>query len=189
MKQNKRKHMILIVILLSIAFVSILYVRDRDYTQKNKRIAIIYPKYSQSFIQEVQEGIQDCAYDHQVKLDVWYKDDLSQNELDDLITQEYKNQAMGLLLVYPEKYMRKTQYEYANVLALTDTMQDSFTYTASFSQTSHETMRLPVDFNLLKEISTGKRDAIYIEDAYKLGYKSIELISHCEGKDDYQIFL
>ena len=73
MKQNKRKHMILIVILLSIAFVSILYVRDRDYTQKNKRIAIIYPKYSQSFIQEVQEGIQDCAYDHQVKLDVWYK--------------------------------------------------------------------------------------------------------------------
>lgn len=59
MKQNKRKHMILIVILLSIAFVSILYVRDRDYTQKNKRIAIIYPKYSQSFIQEVQEGIQD----------------------------------------------------------------------------------------------------------------------------------
>lgn len=54
MKQNKRKHLILIVILLSIAFVSILYVRDRDYAQKNKRIAIIYPKYSQSFIQEVQ---------------------------------------------------------------------------------------------------------------------------------------
>ena len=37
MKQNKRKHLILIVILLSIAFVSILYVRDRDYAQKNKR--------------------------------------------------------------------------------------------------------------------------------------------------------
>lgn len=156
MKQNKRKHIILIVILLSIAFVSTLYVRDRDYAQKNKRIAIIYPKHSQSLIQEIQEGIQDCAYDRQVKLDVWYKDDLSQNELDNLITQEYKNQAMGLLLVYPEKYMRKTQYEYGNVLALTDTMQDSFTYTASFSQTSHETMRLPVDFNLLKEISTGK---------------------------------
>ena len=96
MKQNKRKHIILIVILLSIAFVSTLYVRDRDYAQKNKRIAIIYPKHSQSLIQEIQEGIQDCAYDHQVKLDVWYKDDLSQNELDNLITQEYKNQAMGL---------------------------------------------------------------------------------------------
>lgn len=89
---------------------------------------------------------------------------------------------MGLLLVYPEKYMRKTQYEYGNVLALTDTMQDSFTYTASFSHSSHGTMRLPVDFNLLKEISTGERDAIFIEDTYKLGYKSIELISHCEGK-------
>lgn len=45
MKQNKRKHMILIVILLSMAFVSTLYVRDRDYVQKNKRIAIIYPKH------------------------------------------------------------------------------------------------------------------------------------------------
>lgn len=77
MKQNKRKHMILIVILLSMAFVSTLYVRDRDYVQKNKRIAIIYPKHSQSLIQEIQEGIQDCAYDHQVKLDVWYKDELS----------------------------------------------------------------------------------------------------------------
>ena len=55
MKQNKRKHMILIVILLSMAFVSTLYVRDRDYAQKNKRIAIIYPKHSQSLIQEIQE--------------------------------------------------------------------------------------------------------------------------------------
>lgn len=182
MKQNKRKHIVLIVMLLSMAFVSTSYVRDRDYEQKNKRVAIIYPKHSQSLIQEIQEGIQDCACDHQVKLDVWYKDELSQNELDDLVTKEYNNQAMGLLLVYPEKYMKKTQYEYRNVLALTDTMQDSFTYTASFSQTSHETMRLPVDFNLLKEISTGKREAIYIEDTYKLGYKSIELISHCEEK-------
>ena len=176
MKQNKRKHIVLIVILLSMAFVSTSYVRDRDYEQKNKRVAIIYPKHSQSLIQEIQEGIQDCACDHQVKLDVWYKDELSQNELDDLVTKEYNNQAMGLLLVYPEKYMKKTQYEYRNVLALLIHLH------RYYSQTSHETMRLPVDFNLLKEISTGKREAIYIEDTYKLGYKSIELINHCEEK-------
>ena len=58
MKQNKRKHMILIVILLSMAFVSTLYVRDRDYVQKNKRIAIIYPKHSQSLIQEIHRNIR-----------------------------------------------------------------------------------------------------------------------------------
>lgn len=182
MKQSKAKHIILVVILISMAFVSILYVRDRDYASKNKRIAIVYPKDSPILIQEVQEGIQDYAYDHSIKLDVWYQDHMTHNELDTLASEEYHNKAIGILLVYPEKYMKKESYEYGNVLALTDTMKDSFTYSATFIKVNQEIVRLPVDESLLEEIKQGKKDSIYLENTYKLGYKSMQMINKREDK-------
>lgn len=182
MKQSKAKHIILVVILISMAFVSILYVRDRDYASKNKRIAIVYPKDSPILIQEVQEGIQDYAYDHSIKLDVWYQDHMTHNELDTLVSEEYHNKAIGILLVYPEKYMKKESYEYGNVLALTDTMKDSFTYSATFIKVNQEIVRLPVDESLLEEIKQGKKDSVYLENTYKLGYKSMQMINKREDK-------
>lgn len=182
MKQSKAKHIILVVILISMAFVSILYVRDRDYASKNKRIAIVYPKDSPILIQEVQEGIQDYAYDYSIKLDVWYQDHMTHNELDTLVSEEYHNKAIGILLVYPEKYMKKESYEYGNVLALTDTMKDSFTYSATFIKVNQEIVRLPVDESLLEEIKQGKKDSVYLENTYKLGYKSMQMINKREGK-------
>lgn len=182
MKQSKVKHIILVVILISMAFVSILYVRDRDYASKNKRIAVVYPKDSQILIQEVQEGIQDYAYDHSIKLDVWYQDHMTHNELDTLVSEEYHNKAIGILLVYPEKYMKKKSYEYGNVLALTDTMKDSFTYSASFIKVNQEIVRLPADASLLEEIKQGKKDSVYLENTYKLGYKSMQMINKREDK-------
>lgn len=182
MKQSKAKHLILVVILISMAFVSILYVRDRDYASKNKRIAIVYPKDSPILIQEVQEGIQDYAYDHSIKLDVWYQDHMTYNELDTLVSEEYRNKAIGILLVYPEKYMKKESYEYGNVLALTDTMKDSFTYSATFIKVNQEIVRLPVDESLLEEIKQGKKDSVYLENTYKLGYKSMQMINKREDK-------
>lgn len=182
MKQSKVKHIILVVILISMAFVSILYVRDRDYASKNKRIAIVYPKDSPILIQEVQEGIQDYAYDHSIKLDVWYQNHMTHNELDTLVSEEYHNNAIGILLVYPEKYMKKESYEYGNVLALTDTMKDSFTYSASFIKVNQEIVRLPVDESLLEEIKQGKKDSVYLENTYKLGYKSMQVINKREDK-------
>lgn len=182
MKQSKAKHIILVVILISMAFVSILYVRDRDYASKNKRIAIVYPKDSPILIQEVQEGIQDYAYDHSIKLDVWYQDHMTHNELDTLVSEEYHNKAIGILLVYPEKYMKKESYEYGNVLALTDTLKDSFTYSATFIKVNQEIVRLPVDESLLEEIKQGKKDSVYLENTYKLGYKSMQMINKREDK-------
>lgn len=164
------------------AFVSILYVRDRDYASKNKRIAIVYPKDSPILIQEVQEGIQDYAYDHSIKLDVWYQDHMTHNELDTLVSEEYHNKAIGILLVYPEKYMKKESYEYGNVLALTDTLKDSFTYSATFIKVNQEIVRLPVDESLLEEIKQGKKDSVYLENTYKLGYKSMQMINKREDK-------
>lgn len=182
MKQSKAKHIILVVILISMAFVSILYVRDRDYASKNKRIAIVYPKDSPILIQEVQEGIQDYAYDHSIKLDVWYQDHMTHNELDTLVSEEYHNKAIGILLVYPEKYMKKGSYEYGNVLALTDTMKDSFTYSATFIKVNQEIVRLSVNESLLEEIKQGKKDSVYLENTYKLGYKSMQMINKREDK-------
>lgn len=182
MKQSKAKHVILVVILISMAFVSILYVRDKDYASKNKRIAIVYPKDSPILIQEVQEGIQDYAYDHSIKLDVWYQDHMTHNELDTLVSEEYRNKAIGILLVYPEKYMKKESYEYGNVLALTDTMKESFTYSATFIKVNQEIVRLPVDESLLEEIKQGKKDSVYLENTYKLGYKSMQMINKREDK-------
>ena len=182
MKQSKAKHIILVVILISMAFVSILYVRDRDYASKNKRIAIVYPKDSPILIQEVQEGIQDYAYDHSIKLDVWYQDHMTHNELDTLVSEEYHNKVIGILLVYPEKYMKKESYEYGNVLALTDTMKDSFTYSATFIKVNQEIVRLPVNESLLEEIKQGKKDSVYLENTYKLGYKSMQMINKREDK-------
>ena len=182
MKQSKAKHIILVVILISMAFVSILYVRDRDYASKNKRIAIVYPKNSPILIQEVQEGIQDYAYDHSIKLDVWYQDHMTHNELDTLVSEEYRNKAIGILLVYPEKYMKKESYEYGNVLALTDTMKDSFTYSATFIKVNQEIVRLPVDESLFEEIKQGKKDSVYLENTYKLSYKSMQMINKREDK-------
>lgn len=182
MKQSKAKHIILVVILISMAFVSILYVRDRDYASKNKRIAIVYPKDSPILIQEVQEGIQDYAHDHSIKLDVWYQDHMTHNELDTLVSEEYHNKAIGILLVYPEKYMKKESYEYGNVLALTDTLKDSFTYSATFIKVNQEIVRLPVNESLLEEIKQGKKDSVYLENTYKLGYKSMQMINKREDK-------
>lgn len=182
MKQSKAKHIILVVILISMAFVSILYVRDRDYASKNKRIAIVYPKNSPILIQEVQEGIQDYAYDHSIKLDVWYQDHMTHNELDTLVSEEYHNKVIGILLVYPEKYMKKESYEYGNVLALTDTMKDSFTYSATFIKVNQEIVRLPVDESLFEEIKQGKKDSVYLENTYKLSYKSMQMINKREDK-------
>lgn len=182
MKQSKAKHIILVVILISMAFVSILYVRDRDYASKNKRIAIVYPKDSPILIQEVQEGIQDYAYDHSIKLDVWYQDHMTHNELDTLVSEEYHNKAIGILLVYPEKYMKKESYEYGNVLALTDTLKDSFTYSATFIKVNQEIVRLPVNESLLEEIKQGKKGSVYLENTYKLGYKSMQMINKREDK-------
>ncbi|WP_295252570.1 hypothetical protein [uncultured Catenibacterium sp.] len=182
MKQNKSKHIILILIIMSMVFVSLLYMRDRDYAQNNQRIAVVYPKNSQLLIQNIQEGIQDYAYDHSIKLDVWYQDHMTHNELDTLVSEEYHNKATGILLVYPEKYMEKESYEYGNVLALTDTMKDSFTYSASFMKVNQETVRLPVDESLLKEIKQGNIDSIYLENTYKLGYKSMQMINKREDK-------
>lgn len=100
----------------------------RNHRAEKSRITIVLPQNTQEDLSSVQEGIRDYAYDHQIKLDVWYKKQMSEKSFAELVKEEKQNRSMGILLVYPEFYLKKNQngYKYKEVLALTDTMKESF---------------------------------------------------------------
>ena len=59
---------------------------------------------------------------------------MSEKSFAELVKEEKQNRSMGILLVYPEFYLKKNQngYKYKEVLALTDTMKESFLHYAAF---------------------------------------------------------
>ena len=129
---SKKKHIILILVL--IALISFRYMTVRNHRAEKSRITIVLPQNTQEDLGSVQEGIRDYAYDHQIKLDVWYKKQMSEKSFAELVKEEKQNRSMGILLVYPEFYLKKNQngYKYKEVLALTDTMKESFLHYAAF---------------------------------------------------------
>ena len=86
---SKKKHIILILVL--IALISFRYMTVRNHRAEKSRITIVLPQNTQEDLSSVQEGIRDYAYDHQIKLDVWYKKQMSEKGL-------YKNYTMQELL-------------------------------------------------------------------------------------------
>lgn len=184
MSRSRKKHAILISVWIIIVMILMIYMKDRDYTGQKSKITVVLPKNSREMIRNVQEGIRDYAYDNQIKLDVWYKEQMSEKELESLIKEERKNQSVGVLLVYPELYLEKTKgkYEYSDVLALTDTMQKDFVQYAAFESVDKETYRLPLDFTVLKQVKQEQKKMIYVENTYKLGYESMRMIAEHGGK-------
>lgn len=184
MRQNKKKHAVLIVLLVLIAIVSVRYMTEKNDRDKICKMTLVLPKTTQKDLSSVQEGIRDYAYQHQVRFDVWYKEKMSKTELENLIEEAQKNQSVGVLLVYPEDYLEETKkgYYYEEVLALTDTMQDSFSYYAGFAKTKEETCRLPVDETILKQIKNGEKEGIKLENTYRLGYESVQMLAE-HGKE------
>lgn len=179
MRQSKKKHAVLILLLVLIAIVSVRYMTEKNDRDKICKMTLVLPKMTQQNLSSVQEGIRDYAYQHQVQFDVWYEEKMSKNELENLIKEEQKNQSVGVLLVYPEDYLEKTEkrYYYEEVLALTDTMQNSFSYYAGFEKTKGETCRLPVDETILEQIKNGKKEEIELENTYRLGYESVQMLA------------
>lgn len=177
MRQSRKKHAILILLLLLIALVSTGLMTKYGSTEKTKRMTVVFPKKESEDLSAIQEGIRDYAYDHRVKLDVWYKDRMTAEELENLIKEEKKNDSKGIVLVYPENYMEKQQdgYAYKDVLAVTDTMQKEFKYYASFAEEGENAYRLPVKTSVLEQIKNGQKKEILLENTYKLGYESMKL--------------
>ena len=177
MRQSRKKHAVLILLLLLIALVSTGLMTKHRKIEKRSRMTVVLPKNEPEDLSELQDGIRDYEYDHQVKLDVWYKEQMSAEELKKLIKEEKKNNSKGVVLVYPENYLEKQAdgYVYKDVLAVTDRMQKEFKYYASFAESKEKAYRLPVKTSVLEQVKNGKKKEILLENTYKLGYESMKM--------------
>ncbi len=177
--QGRKKHLLMILLLLLIAFVSLQMMTSQNHTEKKTRITVILPKDSQKEMYGLLDGIRDQAYDDHVKLDVWYKSRLTKKNFDKLIKEERENGSEGVLLVYPEMYLEKKNgsYKENDVLAVTDTMQSAFQYYAAVSKSKKEQYRLPVEDTVLEQVKNGEKPFIYVENTYRLGYESMQMLA------------
>ena len=178
MKNNKKKYALLIILILFIAFFSSQCMMTRTNTESKKTVAVILPYTYNKEISRILDAIRDYAYNNSIILDVWHEKSLSSNKLASIITKEEQNHAIGILLIYPENYLTQQEklYDYDNVLAITATMQSSFSHHASFETSPSPSYLLPVSARVIKKVHEGKTDCIYIKNTYKLGYESIQML-------------
>lgn len=179
MKNSKRKHFLLILLMLLIAVFSMQYMMSRTNIDKKNTVAVVLPRDEAKDYSRVMDGVRDYALNNDIVLDVWYKDSVSMKELEALIAEEEGNHAIGVLLVYPEEYINENadeKYSFDNVLAITDTMRDCFLYTATFEKNSENVYSVPVSAEVIKQLIEDKNQFIYVENTYKLGYSSMEKI-------------
>lgn len=179
MKNRKRKHFLLILLIILIAVFSMQYMMARENMEKRNIVAVVLPKDKDADYSRVMDGIRDYAINYEVLLDVWYKDSISLEELEQLIEDEEKNRAIGVILVYPEQYINENTDEtcdFENVLAITNTMKDCFSHTATFEKCSEVTYSIPVSAEVIEQLIEDSNHFIYIENTYKLGYCSMEQI-------------
>ena len=179
MKNNKKKYALLIFLMLLIAFFSSQCMMTRTNMKSKKTIAIILPSSYNKSSSRILDAMHDYAYNNSITLDVWYKGSISSEELDSLIKKEEQNHAIGILLIYPEKYLteKNKHYNYNNLLAITDTMKSSFSCYASFKKTIEPAYPLPISPKKIQQIEEGILPYIYIKNTYKLGYESINTIA------------
>ena len=179
MKNSKRKHFLLILLIVLIAIFSMRYMMTRANVEKKNIVAVVLPNDKETDYARVMDGIRDYAMNNDILLDVWYKDSFSVKQLEMLIADEERNQAIGVLLVYPEKYMNGNPDEkcdFDNVLAITDTMEDYFSYTASFEESGETIYSIPVSAEVIRRLTEDSHQFIYIKNTYKLGYCSMEMM-------------
>ena len=177
MKNSKRKHFLLIILIILIAIFSMQYMMIKANVVKKSIVAVVLPKEKDVDYSRLMDGIRDYAMNYDILLDVWYKDSISLNELEILIADEEKNHAIGVLLVYPEKYINGNvdkKYDFHNVLAITDTMKEYFSYTASFEESSEVIYSIPISAKVIEQLTEDSDCFIYIKNTYKLGYCSME---------------
>ena len=185
MKNSKRKHVLLILLIMLIAIFSMQYMMTIANVENKNTVAVVLPKNGAKDYSRMMDGIRDYAMNNDIFLDVWYKDKVSLGELESLIADEEKNHVIGVLLVYPEKYMKRNAEEkcdFDNVLAITDTMKDYFLYTAAFEKGNKDVYSVPVSTEVIKRLTEDNEQFIYVMNTYKLGYCSMEMIQQYAQK-------
>lgn len=179
MKNSKRNHFLVILLIAFIAVFLLQYMMTRVKMEKRDIVAVVLPKNQEMADCRVMDGIRDYAMYHDMLLDVWYKESISSEELETLILEEEKNHAIGVLLVYPENYMNRDAeviYNFDHVLAITDTMKEFFTHTATFEESSECIYSIPVPVQVIEQLTADSNQVIYIKNTYKLGYCTMEMM-------------
>ena len=161
MKNNKKKYALLIILILFIAFFSSQCMMTHTNTGSKKTVAVILPYTYNKENSRILDAIRDYAYNNSIILDVWHEKSLSSNELSSIIANEEQNHAIGILLIYPENYLTQQEkhYDYNNVLAITDTMQSSFSHHASFETSPSPSYPLPVSAWVIRKFMKAKQTA------------------------------
>lgn len=179
MKSRKEKHFFLMLMIFLIALSSTKYIMQRTNAEKKNTVAVVLPQAEVKGRSGVMDGIRDYALNHDIVLDVWYRESLSAEELETLIAAEVKNRAIGVLLVSPESYMTEQTeevYDYGNVLAITDTMEEQFLYTATFEEKEGTVYEIPVPASVVQQLTEDREGLIYLKNTYAQGYRSMEMV-------------
>ena len=183
MRNSKRKHFFLILLMVLIAILSVQYKMTRENVEKRNSVAVVLSQNKDIEDSRIMDGIRDYAMNHDILLDVWYIDSITFDELETLISDEKKNQAIGTLLVYPEEYLHGIPGEncdFDHVFAITDTMKDDFLYTATFEENDEAAYSLPIPNEVIEQLLEDSNQFIYIRNTYKLGYCSMEKMRNME---------
>lgn len=190
MKNSNMKQFLLILLIILSAVFSMQYMMTKENMEKRNIVAVVLPKDKEMDYSRLMDGIRDYALNYEVLLDVWYKDSISLEELEQLIEDEEKNHAIGVILVYPEQYINENTdetYDFENVLAITNTMKDVFSHTATFEKCNEVTYSIPVSAEVIEQLIGDSNHFIYVANTYKLGYCSMEQIekyARGESMDD-----
>ena len=179
MKNSERKQMLLEVLIMLLGLIFAQYIITRAEFAKEKTVAVVLPQNNTVDCAGVMDGIRYYAKYNDILLDVWYEDNISVSELEELIAQEEQNHAMGMILLYPECYIEDTlseYYDYRNVLVVTDTLREHFSNIATFERIDERTYSIPVPSNVIKQVMEDGDRYIYIKNTYQLGYRGMELI-------------
>lgn len=80
-------------------------------------------------------------------------------------------------------------YKYKEVLALTDTMKESFLHYAAFvrREQEEETYRMPISETVLEQIKSGRKKVVYMENTYRLGYECMQMIEAYGKKKRWRV--
>ena len=175
MRDGNKKHVLCGLLIIFVALISVKYMMNRATEEKKKIVTVVLPKEDVVDSSRIMDGIRDYAMNGDFLLNVRYEENMSLEELESLPMKHKRQQ--GILLVYPEKYIGSTLEEavgHDQILAITDTMTDYFSHTATFAESNERTYALPLAQEVINQLMEKEDAFIYAKNTYKLGYCSME---------------
>ncbi|RDU23694.1 hypothetical protein [Anaerosacchariphilus polymeriproducens] len=181
MTNSRRKHLIMLMLIGLIAICSTLLMLKRNNEPDITTIAVVLPQKETIATSRIMDGIRDYVLNNSIELDVLYVEEITEDDMNQILSEETKNNAIGTIIIYPEKYL-KCDEDYRliseNIIAITEFMQNQFGVCAYFSNSSKEkeVYDAPLSTEIFQEIINGIITYIHLNNTYALGYKTIEMM-------------